>query len=111
MGILTLSGKHRGHPRVPGLLDRGQNAQLVVHQDIVLGRVTPLDIIQRLLFMNVDEHVAFDSFEDARAFDLARLKNHIAVREDYRLSPRAEPLEHVERSGIEPIGERVVHQE
>ena len=77
----------------------------------MLSRVTPLDIIQRLFFVNVDEHVAFHRFGDAGAFDLARLKNHVAVREDYRLSPRAKPLNYVERSTIETIGERVIHEE
>ena len=111
MGILALPGKYRGYARPPGPLNRGQDAQLVIHQDIVLSRVTPLDIIQRLFFVNVDEHVAFHRFGDAGAFDLARLKNHVAVREDYRLPPRTEPLKHVERSGIETISKRVVHQE
>src|SRR5213596_2976010 len=111
MGILALPGKYRGHTRPPGLLNRGQDTQLVVHQDVVFRWVKPLDVIQRLFFVNVDKHVAVYGFEDARAFDLAWLEHHVAIREDYRLPPRAEPLKHVERSGIETIGERVVHQE
>src|SRR4029077_11917248 len=111
LGILALPRKYCGHTRVPGFLAGRQDVELVVHQDIVLSRVTSLDIIERLFFVNIDEHVAFYRFENARAFNLARLKNHVAIGKDYGLSPRAESLNHVKRSGIETIGERVVDQE
>src|SRR5207247_4716818 len=111
MYILALPTKHRCYTTSPGLLNRGQDTQLVVHQDVMFRWVKPLDVIQRLFFVNVDKHVAVYGFEDARAFDLAWLEHHVAVRENDRLPPRAEPLKHVERSGIETIGERVVHQE
>src|SRR4030095_782653 len=100
-----------GHTVTPEFFDCGQYAQLVVHQDIVLSRVTPLDIIQRLFLVDVNQHVTLYRFEDAGAFDLARLKDHVAVRQDDRLSPRAKFFQHVERSGIQTIGEGVVDQE
>ena len=79
VGKLTLPGKYGGHAVAPGFLDRGQNTQFVVHQDVVLGRVTALDVIQRLLFMDVDEHMALHRLEDAGALHLARLEDHVAV--------------------------------
>src|SRR5690242_5821662 len=77
----------------------------------MLSRVTALDVIQRLFLVNINEHLAVDSFENARAFDLTRLKYHIAVRENDRRPPCAEALEDVEGAGIETVGERIVHQE
>src|SRR5918996_4196187 len=85
--ILALTRKYRGYAVIPDFLDRVQNARLVIDDDIVLSRVAPLDVIQRLFFVNIDEHVAVYSVEDAGAFDLARLKDHIAVRENHRLPP------------------------
>src|SRR5215471_15810137 len=45
--VLTLPGKDRRDALTPGFLDRGQDPRLVVHQDVVLRRVAPLDVTQR----------------------------------------------------------------
>jgi hypothetical protein len=63
VSILTLTRKDGGYSAAPDFLDRAQNARLVIHEHIVLGRVTPLDVIQRLFFVDIDEHVAVCSFE------------------------------------------------
>src|SRR4030095_15659154 len=107
MGILALPGKYRGYAVAPDFFDRAKNARLVIHEDIVLSRGTTLEVIQRPLFVNVDQHMTFHRFEDAGAFDLSRLKDHVAVRQDYRLSPRAKLLKHVHRSGDKKISEGV----
>ena len=44
--------------------------------------------------------MAVHSLEDPRAFDLARLKHHVAVRENDRRPRCAEPLDYVEGVGI-----------
>src|SRR6476661_7609214 len=104
VSVLTLTREYRCYTVTPDFLDRVQDAQLVIHQNIALSRVTTLDIIECLFLVNINEHLAVYSFEDTRAFDLARLKHHIAVRENDRRPPRAEALKHIERSGIETIG-------
>ncbi len=60
--------------------------------------------------MDVNQHIAIDRFKDAGALDLARLEDDVAVGEHDRSPPATQPLEDVEGSGIEPIGEGVVHQ-
>ena len=44
--------------------------------------------------------MAVHSLEDPRVFDLARLKHHVAVRENDRRPTCAEPLDYVEGAGI-----------
>ena len=58
VGKLSLPEEYGGHAVTPGPLDRGRDPQLVVHQDRVRGQVPSLDILQRLLFVNLDEHMA-----------------------------------------------------
>src|SRR5262252_7813252 len=110
MGKLPLSRQHGGHPVAPNFLYLSENSRLVVHQNIVARGVAPLDIIELLLLVDVYQHVALDGLKDAGALDLARLKDDVAVGEDDRSRPAAKPLENVERSRVEPIGERVIHQ-
>ena len=52
-----------------------------------------------------------DGLEQARALDLERLEDDVAVREDHGRSPAAEVLDHVERVREEAVGERVVEEE
>ena len=104
-GELALSDEHGGQAMAPRCLHRGQDAHLVVHQDVVLGRVAPLDVCQSEFLVDVNEHLPLDRFKDAGAFDLARLEDHIAIGEDDRRAPVAEALQDVKRTGIEPVGE------
>ena len=76
-------------PLAPDLLDGGQDAELVVDQDVVLGRVAPLDVVELLLLVDVDQDVAVDGLEQARAMDLARLEDDVAVGEDDDGAPTA----------------------
>ena len=46
----------------------------------MVSRVAPLDICECLLFVDVNEHVAFDRFENSGAFDLARLEDNVTGR-------------------------------
>src|SRR4030095_23864 len=108
---LTLPRKDRGHASSPSLLNRSPDSPLVVYHDVVFSRVAPLDVVQRFFFVYVNQHIAIYSFGYSRAFNLARLKYHIAVRKNYRFSPRSESLKHVERFGVEPISERIIYQE
>jgi hypothetical protein len=48
---------------------------------------------------------------DARALDLPRLEDDVAVGEDHRAPRPPEPPEHVERARVQPVRERIVHQE
>jgi hypothetical protein len=77
----------------------------------VLGGIPLLDILQGLLFVDINKDVALDSLENVGALDLARLEHDIAVREDDRPAPLAETFQHVESAGVEPVGEWVIKQE
>ena len=50
------------------------------------------------------------AFIQPGTLDLARLKDDIAIGEDDCRPPSAEMLDHVQRAGIQAIGERIVQQ-
>src|ERR1700730_5228271 len=110
MGKLPLPRQYRGHPVAPNFLYLSQNSRFVVHQDVVSRGVALLDIIQFLLLVDVYQHVSLDGLKDTGALDLARLEDDVAVGQDHRPRPAAEPLKNVERSRVQPIGKRVIHQ-
>jgi hypothetical protein len=110
VGEFALAGEHGRDAIAPGLLDGGQDPQLVVHEHVVLGGVVPGDVVQFLLLVDVDEHLAADRLADAGALDLAWLKDDVAVRQDDRRPPVLEPLQHVQRAGKQAVREGVVHQ-
>ena len=99
VGVMPLARENGRQARSPDLLHRGQDAQLVVHQDVVSGRVTLLDVVQLLLLMDVDQHAAFDGLVQPGTLDLARLEDHVAVGQDDRRPPGLELLDHVQRAG------------
>src|SRR5207244_2264113 len=94
----------------PNFLYLSENSRLVVHQNVVARGVALLDITELLLLVDVYQHISLDGLGDAGALDLARLENDVAVGQDNRPRPAAELLENVERSRVQPIGERVIHQ-
>ena len=69
----------------------------VVHEHIVRGRITLLDIDQLLLLVDIDEHAPLNRLEEPGSFDLVRLEDHIAIRQDNRRPHLAQVLEHVQR--------------
>src|SRR4029077_598323 len=60
--------------------------------------------------VNVDEHMSPDGFVDSRALDLTRLKDHVTIRKDHGLPPTPQPIQHVESTRIESVGEGIIHQ-
>jgi Integrase core domain len=110
--ILALARKYRRHALSPDLLDGVKDAQLVVHQNVVLGREAPLDVVQDLLLVDVDQqHVSVGDSGQPSMFDLAWLKDDIAVRQDHGRAKAAQPLQHARGTRVQPVGERVVHEE
>ena len=47
-GVLSLARKNRRDVVAPRVLDGSEDPRLVVHEDVVLGRITSLDVIERL---------------------------------------------------------------
>ena len=44
----------------PATLDRVENAKLVVDDDVVVGRIAPLDVVELVLLVDVDENITVD---------------------------------------------------
>ena len=109
--VVPLARKDRRQALLPDLLEGGQDADLVVHEDVVPGRVLPLDVLDLTLLVDVDQHAPLDRLEQAGALDLARLEHDVAVGQDHRRPPRGEALDDVERGRIEAVGERVLQEE
>src|SRR5438477_4950660 len=74
------------------------------------SRVAPLDVIELLLLVDVDQYVTLDRLEDPRPLHFARLKHDITVRQDDGLPPAAKPLDDIERPRVEAVRKRVVDQ-
>src|SRR4030095_7306633 len=109
--VLPLAWEDRGDPVTPDILDRVQDPRLVVHENVMARGIALLDIIQRLLLVDVDQHVALHRLGDPGPLDLAGLEDNVAVRQDHGGAPGAEPLQDVERSRVEAIGEGIVDEE
>src|SRR5437763_5553169 len=58
--VVALPWEHGGYPVAPDLLHRVEDAELIVDHCIVPSREPRLDVVQLLLFMHVDQHVALD---------------------------------------------------
>jgi Acetokinase family len=108
--IVPLFGKHGRHAFAPDFLHRGQDAQFVVDQDVMIGRVDTPHIVEFLLLVDVDEDAVVEGFPQARSFHLARLEHGVAVGQDDRGSPLLHVLDRVQSAGIEPLDEWVVDQ-
>ena len=108
--VVALPRKDCRNPIAPFRLHRRENPQLVVNEDVVRRGIEPLDVVELLLLVDEDQDPVLERAPNARPFDLARLKDSVAVRQDDRAAPLAEALYRVERPGIEPIGERIVDQ-
>src|SRR5207253_10116402 len=108
--VVALARKDGGHPLAPDALDGRQDAQLVVHQDVVLGGKSRLDILQLLLLVYVDQHVALDGRPQTRTLDLARLKHHVSVRQDDHRPPTFKTVDDVQRLRVQPVRKRIVDQ-
>src|SRR5581483_4684154 len=77
---------------------------------VVPRGVPPLDVVELRLLVDVDEDATLDGFEQPRSRDLERLEDDVAIGEDDRRSERPHVLERLERTGEEPVRERVVHE-
>ena len=62
--IVSLTREHGGHPRAQDFLDRSEDFELAVDYHIVIARIPPVDIVEFLFFMQVDQNVALHSLEE-----------------------------------------------
>ena len=109
--VVTLLDEHGRHPLAPLLLDGVEDAELVVDEDVVVGRVPALDVAEHALLVDVDQDAAAERVPQARAADLAGLEDRVAVgQHDGR--PRAGGVgDGLHRTGVEAIGEGVLEEE
>ena len=56
-GIVTLAGEDGSDAPAPDVLDRRQDSDLVIDQDVMLGRVAMLYVVKLKFFMDIDENV------------------------------------------------------
>src|SRR5215831_9958192 len=84
------------HAFSPSFFDGGVDAQFVVHQHVVFGRVTPYDIRQGLLLVHINQDMTPDRLVDTRTLHFARLKDDVSVGQNHRSSPSAKLLQHIE---------------
>src|SRR5207253_322771 len=109
--VVSLAREDGRQAVAPALLHRGQDAELVVDEHVVVRGEARLDVVELPLLVDVDQDAAVDRVEEPRALDLARLEDDIAVGQDDGRTERREMLEHVERAREEPVREGIVHEE
>jgi hypothetical protein len=107
---MALTRKDGSDPPIPCVLDGRQNAKLVVNHDVVIRGISPLNIAELALLVDVDKDVPVDCFEQAGALDLARLKDDITVGKKNHRTPLSASLQRIEGVWIESIGKRIVRQ-
>src|SRR4051794_13626559 len=68
------------------------------------------DVVQLQFLVDVDEDMAINRLEYTGPLDLARLKDHVAVRQDDRGSQRAQASDHFQGARVQAVGKWVVEQ-
>src|SRR5262245_16978203 len=106
---LALEREDGRHALAPVLLRGREDAELVVHEDIVSRRIPALDVVEFFLLVAVHEHRVRGS-GNARSRGLPGLEDGIAVGEDDDLAPGAQPRECLERAGIQTLGVRIFEE-
>jgi hypothetical protein len=61
--------------------------------------------------MNVDKDLLFESLSQARTIDLPRLKNHVAIAQNYREPESPGMLNRIQRLRIKAVGEGIINHE
>jgi hypothetical protein len=57
--------------------------KLVVNDDVVVGRIAPLDVVEFVLLVDVAENITVDRGPHTRSSDLVWLEHHVSVGEDH----------------------------
>jgi hypothetical protein len=60
--------------------------------------------------LRFDQHPTLDRPTDTGALDLSGLEDHVAVGEDDRAPQPAAARQHLQRTRVKPLGERVVEE-
>ena len=60
---MPLLWEYGRHPVAPRVFNSGEYPQLVIDQDVLLGRETPLDVSEVLFLVDIDENVAVKCLE------------------------------------------------
>src|SRR5262245_26094720 len=58
--VMPLAREDGRQPVSPDVFHRGEYSQLVVHYYVTARRVSPLNVIEHQLFVNVDQYAPFD---------------------------------------------------
>jgi hypothetical protein len=108
--VLALARQDGGHALLPLLLDRRQDARLVVDEHVVPGGIALHHVGQRLFLVDVDQHLAVHRVGDAGALHLARLEDHVAVGQHHHRRGALQMGQNLQRAGVQPLGKGVVEQ-
>lgn len=88
-----------------------ENAQFVVDHHVMPRRIVALHGVEHLLLVDVDQHAAGNSSPKARALNLARLKDHVAIGQDHSAPEGVQALDDIKGVRIEALRERIVDEE
>ena len=72
----------------PAVCRLGQHGQLAIHYDVMPGRIVPRDVMERLLFVVIDQHQARDRFPGPWSLNYAQTENQIIIEENNYRAPR-----------------------
>ena len=108
--VVTLLGEHGLDALAPTVLNRIEDAQLVINHHIALCWIKALHISKLLFLVNINEHAAVERRPKTGAIDFSRLEYRIAIGQNDRWTPLLDMLDRAKGAFIDPIAERIVHE-
>ena len=87
--VMALSREDRGYADTPDLLHRAQNTHFVVDEYVVRRGIAGDNIVEFEFLVDIDQDVAVEGLVQSGAVNFQRLKDHVAVGDDNRVTPIA----------------------
>src|SRR4051794_5971941 len=104
---MALSEKDGRRSPIPAVLDGVEDAELVVHDHVMLGWVASFDILELAFLVDINEDVTVDRGPEARLPDLVWLEHRVSIGEDHGSSQPVQATQGLDRTGIDAFGEWV----
>ena len=108
MRIVTLFHKDGSDAFAPDVLNRRQNPNFIVDQNVVVRRISLCDILKFQFFMDIDQDGSRKSIIQSGPPNLMRLKDDVSIGENYRHCVLLNAFDYFERIKEESLFEWIV---
>lgn len=108
--ITSLPCKHCRYAFAPELFDCRQDAPFIVDDNVTLGGITPLDVIEGCFLVNVDQYTSRYRSGQAGASNLMGLKDDVTIRQDDGGAKIDQPFQNVDGGREQTIRKRIIDE-